>query len=246
MLQNQHLNKQIPVPLYFQLEQLLRDEIETGAYPPGSLIPTEKELIEHFGVSRTTVRQAIHDLVQEGLLYRTKSKGTFVALPKVSQHFIHSFLPYQDDVRNNGATPATDVLDLRVTTLPVELSVEAAGLGTSVIYLYRKRYVDGEPFVRVKTYLPYTACRFLLQHDLSNESLYELLSQHSETKPTRIVRSCEIQSADQEDARILGVKRGQPIHYFITKSYNSDGKLIEYSIARYRGDRSRFLVEITR
>ena len=109
-----------------------------------------------------------------------------------------------------------------------------------------KRYVDGEPFVRVKTYLPYTACRFLLQHDLSSESLYELLSQHSETKPTRIVRSCEIQSADQEDARILGVKRGQPIHYFITKSYNGDGKLIEYSIARYRGDRSRFLVEITR
>ena len=88
--------------------------------------------------------------------------------------------------------------------------------------------------------------RFLLQHDLSSESLYELLSQHSETKPTRIVRSCEIQSADQEDARILGVKRGQPIHYFITKSYNGDGKLIEYSIARYRGDRSRFLVEITR
>ena len=154
MLQNQHLNKQIPVPLYFQLEQLLRDEIETGAYPPGSLIPTEKELIEHFGVSRTTVRQAIHDLVQEGLLYRTKSKGTFVALPKVSQHFIHSFLPYQDDVRNNGATPATDVLDLRVTTLPVELSAEAAGLGTSVIYLYRKRYVDGAPVVRVMSDLP--------------------------------------------------------------------------------------------
>ena len=58
--------------------------------------------------------------------------------------------------------------------------------------------------------------------------------------------AARFQSADQEDARILGVKRGQPIHYFITKSYNGDGKLIEYSIARYRGDRSRFLVEITR
>lgn len=246
MLQNQHLNKQIPVPLYFQLEQLLRDEIEAGAYPPGSPIPTEKELIELFGISRTTVRQAIHDLVQEGLLYRTKSKGTFVALPKVSQHFIHSFLPYQDDVRNNGATPGTDVLELRAITLPVELRAEAAELGDSVIYLYRKRYVDGEPFVRVKTYLPYEPCRFLLQHDLSSESLYELLSRYAQTRPTRIVRSCEIQSADQEDVKILGMKRGQPIHYFVTKSYTGDGKLIEYSMARYRGDRSRFLVEITR
>ena len=246
MLQNKHLNKEIPVPLYFQLEQILRDEIESGAYQPGSLIPTELELIDLFGISRTTVRQAIHDLVQEGLLYRTKSKGTFVARPKVSQHFIHSFLSYKDDVRNNGAEPATEVLGLSKMALPVELGAEASELGNIVVCLYRKRFVDGEPFVRVKTYLPYEPCKFLLEHDMANESLYELLDKKKETRVVRIVRSCEIQAADAEDSKILGVKRGQPIHFFITKSYNSKDKLIEYSVARYRGDRSRFLVEITR
>lgn len=246
MLQGKSLNKEVPIPLYFQLEQLIRDEIDQGTYAVGDVIPTEKELIEMFDVSRTTVRQAISDLVQEGLLYRSKSKGTFVARPKVRQQFIHSFLPFNEDVQNEGYRPSTDVLELKVMPLPVELQSDAGALGSPVIYLYRKRYVDDEPFVRVMTYLPYAYCQSLFQHDLSKESLYEILEQDEKTRPTRIVRSCEIQSADQEDAAILEIKRGQPIHYFITKSYNSDNQLIEYSIAHYRGDRSKFLVEFTR
>ena len=88
MLHLQKLDKTVPIPLYFQLKSLLLEEIKNGGYPVDGLIPTEKELSEMFQISRTTVRQAITELVQEGWLYRIKSKGTFVARVKSKQDFI--------------------------------------------------------------------------------------------------------------------------------------------------------------
>ncbi len=82
------IDKSIPIPLYFQLKTLIMDEIKNGTYKVGNPIPTEKELSETFQISRTTVQQAITELVQEGWLYRIKSKGTFVSQPKISQDFI--------------------------------------------------------------------------------------------------------------------------------------------------------------
>ena len=162
MLEDKRLDKDVPIPLYFQLEKLILEEIDNGNYPVGSMIPTEMELSQMFGISRTTVRQAISDLVREEHLYRIKSKGTFVAHPKLVQGFIQSIQSFDDDVRSTGRTPSTEVLDLKL----VELEPEVAQLmelpaGTKAIYLYRKRFADDEPIVRVETYLPYEACSFI-------------------------------------------------------------------------------------
>lgn len=247
MLEGKTLNKNIPIPLYFQLESLIMEEIDSGEYPVGSMIPTEKELSQMFDISRTTVRQAIADLVRKEHLYRTKSKGTFVCRPKVNQGFIHSFLSYDDDVRNAGRTPSTEVISMEVITVPEEISYQMdLPLDTRVIHLYRKRLVDDEPFVRVETYLPYAQCDFLLNHDFSRESLYDVLSRHEETRIVRIVRTCEVRTANAEDVELLSMKRGQPIHFFNSMGYSATGKLIEYSLSYYRGDMSKFRVEINR
>lgn len=247
MLQERTLNKNTPVPLYFQLETLILEEIENGTYPPGSMIPTEKELSQMFNISRTTVRQAIMDLVQKERLYRTKSKGTFVAYPKTSQDFMRTILSYDDDVRAAGKNPSTEVLAFEVVNLPHEIAVEM-GLeaGAKAILLYRKRLVDQDPLVRVKTYLPYDLCSFLLDYDFSTESLYHVMSKRRETHVVKLVRTCEARSANSEDAEILGIKRGRPIQYFSSVGYNCDGQIIEYSLARYRGDLSKFRVVISR
>lgn len=247
MLQERTLNKNTPVPLYFQLETLILDEIENGSYPPGSMIPTEKELSQMFNISRTTVRQAIMDLVQKERLYRTKSKGTFVAYPKTSQDFMRTILSYDDDVRAAGKMPSTEVLAFEVVNLPHEVAAEM-GLesGSKGILLYRKRMVDKDPLVRVKTYLPYDLCSFLLDYDFTKESLYNVMSTRKETHVVKLVRTCEARSANSEDTEILGIKRGRPIQYFSSIGYNSAGQIIEYSLARYRGDLSKFRVVISR
>ena len=247
MLEGKRLDKDVPIPLYFQLEKLILEEIECGNYPVGSTIPTEKELSEIFNISRTTVRQAISDLVREEHLYRIKSKGTFVSHPKLNQGFIQSIRSFNDDVISAGRVPSTQVLDFRV----IELEPEIALLmdrpeGSKTIYLYRKRMADGEPIVRVETYLPYEDCDFVMDHDLNKESLYEVLATHSNTQITHMVRVCEARAADSEDEAVLGLKRGRPIHYFQSMGYNRNRKLLELSIARYRGDQSRFRVEVNR
>ncbi|MFQ7452758.1 MAG: GntR family transcriptional regulator [Flavonifractor plautii] len=105
MLEDKRLDKDVPIPLYFQLEKLILEEIDNGNYPVGSMIPTEMELSQMFGISRTTVRQAISDLVREEHLYRIKSKGTFVAHPKLVQGFIQSIQSFDDDVRKHRPYP---------------------------------------------------------------------------------------------------------------------------------------------
>ncbi|SBW09979.1 conserved hypothetical protein [uncultured Eubacteriales bacterium] len=247
MLQEKTLDKNVPIPLYFQLEKLILEEIEGGSYPVGSMIPTEKELSQMFDISRTTVRQAITDLVQKEQLYRIKSKGTFVSRPKISQEFIQSILSFNEDVMHAGRTPSTEVLALKAVQLPQEIAVQMnLAADTRAIYLYRKRYADADPIVRVETYLPYDSCSFLLDHDFTHESLYDVLSTQDGTKITRIKRLCEARPANSEDVAVLGIKRGRPIQYFNSFGYNRYGKLMEFSIARYRGDQSKFQVEISR
>ena len=119
-------------------------------------------------------------------------------------------------------------------------------------------YVDVQPhadrpvteedssIVRVETYLPYEACSFILGHDFNRESLYQVLSKRDDTRVTHVTRICEARAADPEDAAVLGLKRGRPVHYFQTIGYNQSGKLIELSFAHYRGDQSRFRVELFR
>ncbi len=247
MLEERKLDKDVPIPLYFQLEKLILEEIENGSYPVGSTIPTEKELSEIFDISRTTVRQAISDLVREEHLYRVKSKGTFVSHPKLNQGFIQSIQSFNDDVISAGRVPSTQVLEFSVISLDPETAMLMdRPEGSKTIYLYRKRMADGEPIVRVETYLPYEECSFVLDHDLNRESLYQVLSTQINTRITHMVRICEARSADGEDEAVLGLKRGRPIHYFQSMGYNRNHKLLELSVARYRGDQSRFRVEVDR
>ena len=245
MLNDKKLDKTVPVPLYFQLKTLIAQEIADGSYPVGSLIPTENELSDMFGISRTTVRQAISELVQEGKLYRVKSKGTFVSKPKINQEFMNRLQSYDEEIRSRGMVPSTQVLSLEVVNTPERFADILNSPSPRSVCLYRRRCADGEPVVRVKTYLPYSRCAFVLGHDFEKEGLYEVLSQDSSTKICRVSRTCEAIAADSEDEKYLGLKRGQPVHYFVTIGYNGDGEAMEYSLAYYRGDQSRFHVDIT-
>lgn len=240
------LNKNTPIPFYFQLEKLLLEEIENGTYPVGSAIPTEKELSELFGLSRATVRQAVTDLVREGRLYRVKSKGTFVKrTPRISQGFGRNIQSFNDDVIRAGGTPRTEILAFKEMGLPSKIAIELASEpNAKTIFLHRKLYADSLPILHVETYLPYGLCHFTLGHDFATESLYEVLNESEEARVTHVTRSCEAHLANSRDVSILGLKRGSPILCVVTRGYNDKEELIEYSVAHYRGDSSTFSVDL--
>ena len=242
------IDKSIPIPLYFQLKKLILSEIKEGNYRSGELIPTEKEISDAFQISRTTVRQAITELVQEGWLYRVKSKGTFVAQPKISQDYIRKIESFNNQIFRLGMTPSTEVLELKTMkgTEVKDVVLEALELTEKdeVIFLYRKMMADGEPIVTSKTYLPYKECSFLLNHDLNTEQLYSILSEKEESRIFRIERTIEAVEAKTEDVKLLDMKRGKPIQFFVSVGYNAFGKPIEYTLSRYRGDRNKFEVTV--
>ncbi|MDD3921869.1 MAG: GntR family transcriptional regulator, partial [Eubacteriales bacterium] len=148
MLESKRLDKSVPIPLYFQLKNIILEEIEKNDFPVDTMIPTENELSDMFDISRTTVRQAITELVQEGKLYRIKSKGTFVARPKINQDFIKRVESYDESIRRTGRVPSTRLLDMK--TVPATDEVAAAlalSLGDKTIYISRLRSADGIPVV---------------------------------------------------------------------------------------------------
>ncbi len=239
------IDKTVPIPLYFQLKQLILSEIKNGHYKSGDVIPTENEISDAFQISRTTVRQAVTELVQEGWLYRVKSKGTFVSLPKINQDFIKKLESFNDQIIRSGMEPSTEVLELKV--MPAS-DVVARHLeikeNESVIYMHRKRLADGEPIVTIKTYLPHDVCAFVMNHDLEQERLYAILGESPATTVFRVERIVEAVEAKAEDVNLLDIKKGKPIQHFTSIGYNTFGKPIEYSLARYRGDRSSFEITV--
>ncbi len=245
MLSADQLNRDIPVPLYFQLKEIILSEIKKGTYKDDDAIPTEKELSEIFDISRTTIRQAIKELENEGWLYRLKSKGTFVSRPKINQNFAQTMQSFNDEIRNSGRTPKTELLDFKVIA-PSEDIARVLNLGhrEQAIYVHRRRFADEEPIVMVKTYLPYEKCSFVLEHNLREESLYTILGIKEETKIFTIDRLVEAENANSYDVKNLGVKSGMAIQQFTSLGYNVFDDVIEYSVARYRGDRNIFKVTV--
>ena len=245
MLGDQKLDKSVPIPLYFQLKTILLDAIKQGEYPVDSMIPTEKELSEMFKISRTTVRQAITEMVQEGWLYRIASKGTFVARLKIKQDFIKRLETFNDQISRTGRKPSTELLALRTTEMPKQMRNDfGIAENSRFVYLYRRRFADDEPIVTVETYLPYDRCAFVLSHDFVKESLYNVLATSDKTRICRVTRILEAVGGNAQDMENLNIRRGKPILLSTTIGYNSADEPIEYSIARYRGDRNRFEVDL--
>ncbi len=239
------IDKSSPIPLYFQLKQLLLTAINDGTYPPGSMIPTENELIETYSISRTTVRQAISELVQEGRLNRIKSKGTFVTDPKINQAFLSKIESFNVQIEREGHVPSTQVLSLAMKKaddfVAPHLEISAS---ENIIYLQRRRFADDIPIVTIDTYLPDKFCHGLLKVDFTQNSLYNELSTSDKTRVVRIHRHIEATSATKQDVKQLDITLKTPILKTLSTGYNIYNEAIEFSVARYRGDRSSFDIDV--
>ena len=241
------IQRDSPVPYYYQLEVFLRARIENGTWKPGQQIPSEAELCAAYDVSRTVVRQALNELVQEGVLYRRKGKGTFVAEPKIRESLVQHLTGFYEDTVAAGLQPSTKVLEQKVIPAPPKIA-EALGLkeGDPVIMIDRLRFVDGEPIVLVVSYVPYAICPEFVNEDVSTQSLYAILERKYGLELVYGRRTLEAVAATKEEAELLEIDEGDPIVLLRSISYLKDGGPIEYFKARHRGDRSRFEVELFR
>lgn len=230
-------------PKYYGLKTFLLELTRTQ--PPGTPVPSERILAEDFATSRTTVRQALQELVAEGRLCRLQGKGTFVARPKVDQPLVLS--SYTEDVSRRGGTPSSRVLSL--VTVAAEPEV-AAGLelaeGAKVLRLERLRLADAEPMAHETSHL--SADRFpgLKRHLARYGSLYAALEREYGVTPFEAEQTIETATASPFEAGLLGTEVGLPVLLLGRRTFDGDGHPFEYVRSIYRGDRFRLVARLNR
>ncbi len=233
-----------PVPKYFRIKQAVLGRISSGAWAPGALIPSEVELCREFGVSRTTARKAVSDLAYEGRLVVVQGKGTFVATPKVEEHFVQRAFGIHEDMQRRGITLTTQVLRQEVTEASPEIARRLRlRRGEPVHLIVRLRFVDEEPMLISTTYVPYSLCPDLATENLTECSLYALLRDRYGLAISRGERRLEAVAADSREARLLDVALGSPLLLLDSVAYAADGRPFEHSVALQRGDRTTVEVE---
>lgn len=235
------------IPYYIQLIDILKEKIQLAEWVPGDQIPGEQDLCEHYQVSRTVVRQALREMEYEGVISRQKGKGTFISLPKISEGLVQKLTGFYQDMVERGLKPGTKVLHQDIIPsndkIARFLNIKP---GERVIDIQRLRYINEEPIQLVTTYIPYEICPELASVDLTNQSLYEFLEREYGIFITKGQRYIEAVLANDYEAALLGIERGDPLLMLDSVSYSESGQPVEYYHALHRGDRSRFEVELVR
>jgi len=241
------ISKDDALPYHAQLRTLLSREISKSTWKPGTQIPSEPELCRIYDVSRTVVRQALSDLVDEGKLIRRKGKGTFVAKPKISERLMQDLAGLYEETRSLGQTLRTEVLRFERTAPPDHVrEILALPDDQDVIVLDRLRFINNEPRSLVVTFLPFHSVPLLLNDDLQNESLYALLENKYGLQIVSGHRTVEAIPATRRAAELLQLEEGDPVLFLKSVSYLDTGEVIEYFEAQHPGNRSRFEVNLIR
>ncbi len=232
------------VPYYVQVAGIVRDLLREGRWQPGELIPSESGLCEMFGVSRTAIRQALAELVDEGLLQKEKGRGTFVSRPHVALA-VQEMRGFYDEMAERGRTVETTVLRQQVVPVPPSVAPELGlPMRAEVVCLERVRSVAGDPLVHVATYLPLRRFERLLEVDLTRTSLYAVLVEQFGVEVRGGRRRIDAVAADATRARLLNVKPRTPVLRVTATNVDADDIAFEYFEAWYRADQTSFEIVV--
>lgn len=238
------VSRQSKSPLYEQIYQLLRNKISDGQLRPGDLLPSEAELVEQYQVSRATVRQALDELVSDGLIQRKQGRGTFVSPHRVEQGLVR-IVSFTEDMKQRGLEPGTK---LRSAELIPASDILARHLEIPVdeplARIERLRLADGEPMSIEMSYLVHRYCPGILEQDYTTQSLRKMLEDRYGIRFSSARQSIRAVSATKDIAKALSVKDNAALLYIERISYTEYDVPIEYLRLYHRGDRYTLYSEL--
>jgi GntR family transcriptional regulator len=236
------IERESPIPLYYQLKQLLVDRIARGEWQPGDMLPTEEQLQEQYGLSRTTVRQAMKEMEFEGQISRFRGKGTFVSKPKISHspdpHFnLTAYLTQQ------GLKPGWRVIAAEWVPAPAEVADRLAiDIGAEVYRLRRLRLADNEPIGYHIAHVVRDLGLGIDESHLEEGGSLSYLRESGQLSESYANRTIEAILASEEVAKALEISKGSPILMIRRRVFNAEGTPVENMRAMYRGDRFQYQV----
>ncbi len=225
------------IPLYHQLYETLRQQIDSGQWKPGDQLPTEAELAARYDISQITIRKALNMLVDAGVIYRHKGKGTFVAQPAITSDLGQLF-SIEEEMRRRGQEYKITLLE--ATTAPVSkgtavrLQIE---VGEELAAIERLYDTDGEPLCVERSYLVSRYCAGLVQQDLVAVPLIETLAREYGLLPGRVGHTIRARQAGAQLAKSLQIAPEDPVLFIERLVYSHRNVPFMLSRVFYRGDR---------
>ncbi|CUO86124.1 GntR family transcriptional regulator [Clostridium disporicum] len=233
------IDKNSPIPVYFQLKNDLVKKIAQGLWKPGECIASERELCEIYGVSRMTIRQAIGELVQEGVLTRLKGKGTFVCEQTVKQQDMMSFT---EMIKQTGRELRTEVINFDIIDTPDDM--QDTFMLDKVYKIERRRIVDNECIAVETVFIPVDYCGHI-NNEMLKGSLYKILEHfgYSISNSTSSIVAVDITDEIKEK---FDTKENFPVLKIIGKTFVNKNKVLFIEEALYRSDKFTLQVNISR
>ena len=229
-------------PIYIKIHNQLRENIEDGKWKVGEKIPAERELAGQFNVSRMTLRQAIQELVDEGILERRVGSGTFVAHRKVQER-MSGVTSFTDLMKSLGKVPSSTTISYHLT-IPSQVEIEKLDLkeGDQVVRMERIRSGNDVPICFEVATIPASLVKGLSKEEVTT-SFWETLEHKAHLYPGHAVQHISATKANERIATYLNVKRGDPLLRMTQLSYLQDGTPFEYVHTQYVGSRFEFVLE---
>jgi GntR family transcriptional regulator len=240
------IDRESPLPLYFQLARLLEDEITSGRWRPGVRLPSEPEMCEQYGLSRTTIRQALTRLEQRGLIQRRKGQGTFVQDVQPGLWLLQSSRGFfQDEVDRQSRTVTSTIIRAERETLPewacAALGLPARSAGATI---ERLRSLDGVVAMYVTNHLPEWLADVALAIGNPNESLYRRIHERTGIAPRGGRRQVQAIGAEGWLATHLELPEGAPVALIESVTWDASGRVFDCYRAWLRTDRARIEVHV--
>jgi DNA-binding GntR family transcriptional regulator len=235
------LDRSGPIPLYYQIAQRMQSAIESGVLAPGSRIENELKLAEQLAISRPTIRRAIQELVDQGLLVRRRGVGTQVVRGRLTRSVELTSL--YDDLTLSNRIPSTKVLLHEAIVPPTEV-LESLTLpaGSTVLHIKRLRYADDVPFALLENYLP-EEFMSLTPEQLEKHGLYRLMRARGTTM--RVARqTIGARTKSAEEAELFEQEPGSPVLTMSRTLFDQSGHAVEYGEHSYRPDLYSFEVTL--
>lgn len=239
-----NIDRNIPLPLYYQLKQLLLEHIEDGRYPIGDKLPPEMELMKEFRVSRATVRRAMQELEYDGYIQRVSGKGTFVLRVKLKRG-LSRLTSFTEDMKEQGKTVNSQLLEFSIKTPPAKIA-NLLGVNPEIelTYIYRLRFADGIPIALNVSYLNLPTGVQVTESEIKEVvSLFSLLEnkgiQLAETDKT-----IEAISANEEHATYLNMNVGEPLILVEGVVYTLNHFPVEFHQVISCGERHKYFLHL--
>lgn len=238
------LSLETDIPLYYQLVNIIRRNITAGTLKPGDVLPSESEMCKNFDISRSTVRQAVSMLEDEGLVVRKQGRGTYVAQPKVNRK-TEKVYSFTSEISSLGLTPSSKLVEYEVMepTPDIMKMLKLDSPSTLVYKFSRIRYVDGEALMLETSFYPQYLYPHLTRPMLETHSFYSLLYEQG-VVPHEAVDSYEAVVLSRREAELLGCRPGSSAFAVQRVSHTEDGQVIEFTQSLIRGDRVKLDIRL--